>query len=266
MMMCAHSVCFSRHCRGVQSDYFRFFSNFLWFWYQKKAHIFLINPGEKVIAEWQHPDCKVRLTAYFCFFMLSLNMIQIWRKKHDMKKTLHRTVFIKITCLIWFLTFSDHRPVVTEWHSPPPKRHSRPNYLQYIPSPAGKCLFQYVIPNPTGYWKTLNWFSSYAVSPVKTVWRVAVIPFALHPCFASMGPWLETERSVGARLGQVIITFLSLSFIFHSSFSSSYGQKKIKIWGLTVSKHLFLVVYTFPMLLHSIFLAFVSFWFDWLIN
>ncbi len=32
--------------KGAQSDCFRFFSNFRRFWYQKKAHIFLITPGE----------------------------------------------------------------------------------------------------------------------------------------------------------------------------------------------------------------------------
>ncbi len=32
--------------KGARSDCFRFFSNFWRFWYQKKAHIFLITPDE----------------------------------------------------------------------------------------------------------------------------------------------------------------------------------------------------------------------------
>ena len=32
--------------KGARSDCFKFFSNFQRFWYQEKAHIFLITPGE----------------------------------------------------------------------------------------------------------------------------------------------------------------------------------------------------------------------------
>ncbi len=32
--------------KGARSDHFKFFSNFRRFWYQKKACIFLITPGE----------------------------------------------------------------------------------------------------------------------------------------------------------------------------------------------------------------------------
>ena len=39
-------VTFALYLKGARSDHFKFFSNFWRFWYQMKAHIFLITPGE----------------------------------------------------------------------------------------------------------------------------------------------------------------------------------------------------------------------------
>ncbi len=42
--------------KGAWSDCFRFFSNYQRFWYQKKAHIFLITPDEFYSGKMYHLD------------------------------------------------------------------------------------------------------------------------------------------------------------------------------------------------------------------
>ncbi len=51
--------------KGARSDCFRFFSHFWRFWYQKKAHIFLISPGE--FYSWKMyrlEDINENVTSY----------------------------------------------------------------------------------------------------------------------------------------------------------------------------------------------------------
>ncbi len=51
--------------KGAQSDCLRFFSNLRRFWYQKKAHIFLITPGE--FYSWKMycvEDINENVTSY----------------------------------------------------------------------------------------------------------------------------------------------------------------------------------------------------------
>ncbi len=51
--------------KGARSDWFRFFSNFRRFWYQKKAHIFLITPGEFHSWKMYHlEDINENVTSY----------------------------------------------------------------------------------------------------------------------------------------------------------------------------------------------------------
>ncbi len=55
----------TRNIKGARSDCFRFFSNFRRFWYQKKAHIFLITSGE--FYSWKMyrlEDINENVTSY----------------------------------------------------------------------------------------------------------------------------------------------------------------------------------------------------------